>query len=290
MSNTTEFQFDFTADQLKLFLTGNANYMQWYQALCEFLPQHDIASKLRVAAFLAQTHHESAGFKFLSENLNYRWESLRRVWPRHFPTDQIAKEYAHKPERIANRAYANRMGNSDEASGDGWRYRGQGLIQLTGKNNQARFATDTGMSLDQVPDYLGTFSGAVHSACWFWQENNLNLWADRGDVDGISDLINLGRKTDTQGDAHGFADRKFQYERILRIFDVQGLAESDSDVLSVGSRGDRVREMQQALGVTADGDFGPGTERALKNWQQAQGLVADGVAGPVTLGKLLGNN
>lgn len=284
---TTGFDFEFTSDQFAEFLGHKSDAEQWYSALCKYLPDYDINTRSRVSAFLAQTHHESAGYRFLSENLNYRWQSLMRVWPRHFPTEAIAKSYAHDPERIANRAYANRMGNGNEASGDGWRYRGQGLIQLTGRDNQARFAADAGMSLADVPDYLGTYSGAVHSACWFWQENNLNRWVDSNDFDGLSDAINLGRKTAEHGDAHGFQDRLNQYHRAMAIL---GGDIDESPVLRRGSYGPAVKLMQQALGITADGIFGPGTERALKAWQTSQGLVADGVLGPVSHARLLGDS
>lgn len=283
----TGFKFQFTQNQLEEFLNQKSDSDQWYQALCEFLPVYDVSTDVRVAAFLAQTHHESAGYQHLSENLNYRWQSLMRVWPRHFPNEQVAKAYAHDPERIANRAYANRMGNGDEASGDGWRYRGQGLIQLTGRNNQSMFAQDAGMPLSEMSDYLGTYSGAVHSACWFWHVNRLNRWVDDNDFDGLSDAINIGRKTEKHGDAHGFQDRLNQFHRAMQIL---GGDFSKSPTLRRGSRGVAVRQMQTALGVTADGVFGPDTERALMAWQTAQGLTADGVMGPVTRAGLLGDS
>jgi putative chitinase len=213
----TSLSFDFTQDQLRIFLNNLPNYENWYKSLVVFLPECNITTREQVCAFLAQTHHESAGYRHLSENLNYRWESLRRVWSRRFPTDEIAKQYAHNPERIANKAYADRMGNGNEASGDGWRYRGQGLIQLTGKDNQLRFATDVDRPLSDMVDYLGTYNGAVESACWFWETNDLNRWVDSGDFDGLSDSINLGRKTSAEGDAHGYQDRMNQYRRAMGI-------------------------------------------------------------------------
>lgn len=281
MPNTPGFDFEFTEHQLKAFLGNNPNTLDWYDALCRFLPAYGIVTRLRVAAFLAQTYHESGGFKFLSENLNYRWESLRRVFPKYFPNDDIAKQYAHQPERIANRVYANRMGNGNEASGDGWRYRGQGLIQLTGFYNQSQFAEDTDIPVADVPNYLGTYDGAVQSACWFWQKNNLNQWADEGNIIKITQIIN--------GGTNGLDDRIAQYNRALNILGGSVPVTDNLPTLRVGSRGEAVRAMQTALGITADGVFGPGTERAVKEWQAANGLTPDGVAGPVTLSKLLGH-
>lgn len=279
----TSLSFDLKPDQLRVFLNNLNDYEKWYQSLMAFLPAYNITTREQVCAFLAQTHHESAGYRHLDENLNYRWESLRRVWPRHFPTDEIAKQYAHSPERIANRAYADRMGNGNEASGDGWRYRGQGLIQLTGRDNQSRFANDVKKPLADMMDYLGTFNGAVESACWFWKTNNLNRWVNSADFDGLSDSINLGRKTSAVGDAHGYQDRINQYNRAMEITGGVVSEQVSQVVLKNGSRGPAVVKLQTTLGVTADGVFGNGTETALRKWQSDRGLVVDGIAGPSTL-------
>ncbi len=142
-----------TQQQLQELLPGNPYLSYWTDALNKILPEYEINSSLRVAAFLAQCAHESGNFKFLTENLNYRWESLRKVFPRYFPTDELAQQYARQPEKIANRVYANRMGNGDEASGDGWRYRGRGLIQLTGKDNYFWFAQSIDTLIEDVPAY-----------------------------------------------------------------------------------------------------------------------------------------
>ena len=120
--------FEFTKNHLKEILPSIPYLDEWYDALSKVLPEYDITTPQRVAAFIAQCAHESGGFKALKENLNYQAASLCRVWPRLFPTIEIANQYAHKPEMIANRAYGNRMGNGDEASGDGYRYCGRGLI------------------------------------------------------------------------------------------------------------------------------------------------------------------
>jgi putative chitinase len=148
-----------TKSQLAQLIPGNPYVEHWHAALNEALPDYDITTPQRIAAFIAQAAHESGNFHFLKENLNYQATSLMRVWPHYFPTMEIASQYAHHQEMIANRAYANRMGNGDEASGDGARYCGRGLIQLTGKSNYQAFADSVGIPVEQAPDYMSTFEG-----------------------------------------------------------------------------------------------------------------------------------
>jgi putative chitinase len=146
---------------------------------------YEINTPQRIAAFIAQCAHESGGFVALKENLNYKAATLRKIFGKYFPNDEIANQYAslpNKQEAIANKVYANRMGNGDEASGDGFRYCGRGLIQLTGKSNYQSFADSLEMNVEDVPEYLQTFEGAAQSACWFWETNNLNQWADKEDI------------------------------------------------------------------------------------------------------------
>lgn len=181
-----------TISQLKEFLPSNPNVEDWYEALSKVLPDYSVDTDLRIAAFVAQCAHESAEFTAIKENLNYKAASLRRVFAKYFPTDELAEQYAHKSEMIANRVYANRMGNGDEASGDGFRYCGRGLIQLTGKNNYQAFADSLEMPITDVPEYLATFEGAVQSAAWFWETNNLNALADAEDILGLTKRINGG--------------------------------------------------------------------------------------------------
>lgn len=200
-----------TKEQLKKILPNNQYVNEWYDALSVLLPDYDINTPKRVAAFLAQCAHESGGFKFLKENLNYRAESLMRVWPKHFSTLDIARQYAHKQDRIANRAYANRMGNGDETSGDGWRFCGRGLIQLTGRNNYEAFAESIETPVEEIPEYLATFEGATQSACWFWETNGLNRFADTGDIKGMTKVIN--------GGYIGLEDRIKHYEHALEVLD-----------------------------------------------------------------------
>ena len=201
------FTFDFTEDKFAQLISHNT--AEWYQALINNLPQYEINTPERVDGFIAQCAHESGGFKRLKENLNYKWESLRRVFPKYFPTDDVAQEYAHKPEQIANRIYGSRMGNGDESSGDGFRYCGRGLIQLTGRNNYTKFAESIGMAVEEVPTLLETYDGAVKSACWFWSSNNLNQWADVGDILTMTKRIN--------GGTIGLEDRIKHYNHAMEV-------------------------------------------------------------------------
>lgn len=198
-----------TIEQLAQIIPGNPYLDHWHSALNQCLPDYDITSPQRVAAFLAQCAHESGGFRALKENLNYRAETLRKVFPKYFPTDAIAQQYAHNQEAIANRAYANRMGNGNEESGDGFRYCGRGLVQLTGKNNYQSFADSIETAVEDVPAFLATFEGAVQSACWFWETNNLNRWADVGDIEKMTKIIN--------GGVIGLADRIKHYNHALQV-------------------------------------------------------------------------
>jgi putative chitinase len=190
---------------------GNNPYLEhWAEALNKILPDYDISTPQRVAAFVAQSAHESGNFTALHENLNYRAVTLRKVFPKYFPTDDLAAQYAQQPEKIANRVYANRMGNGDETSGDGFRYCGRGLIQLTGKSNYQAFADSIEIPVEQVPEFLQTFEGAIQSACWFWESNNLNQYADSGDILTMTKRIN--------GGTIGLADRQAHYNHALEVF------------------------------------------------------------------------
>lgn len=204
------FTFEFTKEQLKEMIPRNPYVNQWYDAVSSILPEYEINTPQRVAAFLAQCAHESGGFVFLKENLNYKAASLRKVFPKYFADDATAARYAGKQEMIANRVYANRMGNGDEASGDGFRYCGRGLIQLTGKDNYTFFAASLDIPVEEASEYLQTFEGAVQSACFFWEQNNLNKWADAGDILTLTKRIN--------GGTIGLEDRIKHYEHALHIF------------------------------------------------------------------------
>jgi putative chitinase len=287
------FEFDFTKEHLAEIISADAD--DWFDALCELLPKYGITTERRVAHFLSQCAHESAGFKRLEENLNYSSKALRAVFGRYFgpAPKRDAEEYHRQPEMIANYVYMDeyrkyKMGNVQE--GDGWRFRGRGLKQLTGRENYTRFGATVDMTAEEAASYVATPAGAIESACWFWDANNLNLIADGDDVKRMTKKIN--------GGSIGLDDRKKRYMHAMQVLgmDAEDLAADDDDiseilddigVLRKGSKGDGVKIMQEALGIGADGDFGPGTERALKAWQASNGLTSDGVAGPATFAKLL---
>ncbi len=165
--------------------------MELAQCLPAILEKYSINTPLRVGHFLAQTVHESAGFTRFVENLNYSASGLKNTWPDRFGLAN-PNRYAHRPELIANHVYANRMGNGDEASGDGWKFRGRGMIQLTGHDNYDAFSKHSGLDAVNNPDLLSTVEGAAESAAWFWLERHINKPADEDDVVTVTKLINGG--------------------------------------------------------------------------------------------------
>ena len=181
------------------------------------LTKYGITTPLRLAHFFAQLAHES-GLKPISENLNYSVEGLRKTFAKYFPTNALAIAYARQPKKIANRVYANRMGNRSETSGDGWLYRGRGFIQITGRNNYTALTRDTGVDYLKNPDLLLTEADSMIAALWYWKTNNLNKYADLDDLDAISDIINLGRMTPKEGDSNGFKHRKEMLDYYKEIF------------------------------------------------------------------------
>ena len=180
-------------EMLKEMGVSDTDAEQYLPHLEDALPKHGIAdSRLRLAHFFAQVLHESGCMRFDMENLNYSSDALRKVFGKYFTTKEEADAYARNPEKIANRVYASRMGNGDETSGDGWKYRGRGLIQLTGRANYKAFADwikDTRV-MDE-PDLVSS-EYAVHSAVFFWDRNDLNKLADKDDVVGLTTRINGG--------------------------------------------------------------------------------------------------
>ena len=201
-----------TLNQLKQLLPRNQHVSYWHHALEQLLPDYEINTPRRMAAFIAQCAHESGGFTTLKENLNYKPMSLRKLFPKYFDTDELAQQYCSKPNKqaaIANRIYANRMGNGDESSGDGYRFSGRGLIQLTGRATWQEFADSIETSLSDLDEYMQTFEGACQSACFFWESRKLNQYADAGDI------VTLTRKIN--GGTIGLEDRKKHYEHALHI-------------------------------------------------------------------------
>ncbi len=172
-------------------LCSAASAERWVTPINETLEKFNITTQEQVAGFLAQCSHESAGFTAVKENLNYSAEALRRVFPKYFPTDEIAQQYHRNPEKIANKVYGNRMGNGDEASGDGYKYCGRGLIQLTGKNNYQAFSKAVDIpDIMEDPSMVEGPELAVLSAGWFWHTNNLN--AKASDIKALTKAINGG--------------------------------------------------------------------------------------------------
>ena len=277
-----KFSFDFTPEMVKTLLHGNADWEAWYEAMCVVLPGWEINTVERVAGFIAQCAHESNNFKVLSENLNYSADALNKIFPKYFKNaGRDAQAYHRQPEKIANLIYANRMSNGDTASGDGWRFRGGGILQLTGRYNYTQFAKALGMSAEKAVDYVRTKKGALESACWFWKTNNLNKYCDQQDIVAMTKRIN--------GGTIGLEDRKKHYTEAMAVLGGESPTINYDQVIRKGSRGDLVKRVQEALGIhPADGIFGSGTEAGVKAWQAQNGLVADGIAGPETLKKLLG--
>jgi len=152
---------------------------------------YGINTRLRLAHFMAQIEHES-GLKPIAENLNYSAQGLQKTFYKYFNTFKLQVDYQRKPEKIANRVYANRMGNGDEASGDGWKYRGRGFIQITGKNNYTLLSKDTKIDYLNNPDLLLTEADSLISALWYWKLNKLNDLADKNDILTITKRINGG--------------------------------------------------------------------------------------------------
>jgi len=198
-----------TVDQIKHIAPLNKNPTQWCDTFNNHIEKYDINTPLRVAALLAQCAHESGDFINLYEDLNYRPETLMHLWPALFPTLMVADEYTMKPEKIANRAYGNRMGNGNESSGDGWKYRGRGLIQLTGKSIYTNFANYLKVSVEDCLNYIMHPDGAVESACWFWKTKSINTFADKKDINGMTKAIN--------GGLNGLANRKIKYQLALDV-------------------------------------------------------------------------
>jgi putative chitinase len=181
---------------------------EWFDLIQVHLEPAFINVPERVGMFLAQTSHESNGFTVIEENLNYSANGLLKIFRKYFNADSAAR-YHRRPQDIANIVYANRMGNGPESSGDGWKFRGRGLIQVTGSNNYHAFASFLQISIDECVEYMGTKEGALHSAVWYWNVNGLNKVADAGDVERSTRIIN--------GGLIGIEERKSEYNRIMRI-------------------------------------------------------------------------
>jgi putative chitinase len=274
-----------TADQLSSILPVNKQTAALAEVLNELFPKYSITTLNRASGFIAQCGHESNGFTVLKENLNYSAQGLRGIFGKYFKDDATAAAYARQPEKIANKVYASRMGNGDESSGDGYRFRGRGAIQLTGTTNYTSFAKSINKSIVETIAYLDTLEGAVESACWFWKENNINSFCDENDIVGMTKRIN--------GGTNGIDDRTSHYihakEVLASVFGSSVYESINYVTVKLDSNNDTVKAVQKAIGLTIDGQFGPVTERAVIAWQIKNGLVADGIVGPATIKKMLEN-
>ena len=183
-----------------------------YEEVKNLLIKYDINTTSRIAGLFSQIAHESGNYKYKAENLNYSARGLRITFKKYFPTEDLAKEYARNPEKIANRVYANRMGNGNEASGDGYKYRGRGYIQLTGKNNYSLFSTFLNKSIDDTIKYLETNEGAFESALYYWKKMNCNKYCDEDNVRKLTKAIN--------GGYNGLEDRQSKYTKYKGILSV----------------------------------------------------------------------
>jgi putative chitinase len=192
----------------------NWEYFKPYVSMLEAtLPAYNINTPIRTAHFLAQIAHESAGFRALSENLNYSAIALTKVFRKYFPTVESTAGFARIPEKIANKVYASRLGNGDEASGDGWKFRGRGLIQITGKNNYKLFSQATNQDFLASPDGVATPEYALSSACWFWKRKNINKYADQDDVHMVTKAVN--------GGFNGLPSREHFLQEFKNVYHIQ---------------------------------------------------------------------
>ena len=197
-------------DTIKQLFPKHKNCAELCASLNTVLPKYGITSKNQVACFLAQCGHESAGFTVLVENLNYSSDGLCKTWPKRF-TAATAGAYNRNPEKIANKVYCDRMGNGSEASGDGWKYRGRGAIQLTGKDNYTKFAKSCEKTIDEAVAYCETLEGAIASAAYFWRENRLS----ERFIDVKFDFVGLTKAIN--GGTTGLTDRQHHYDAAKKL-------------------------------------------------------------------------
>ena len=201
----------------------NANIKAFVEAFNKYSEQFELNTKMRVSHFIGQIAHEAAELNAVEENLNYSAEGLLRTFPKYFKTSAEAAAYARKPMQIANRVYANRMGNGDEKSGDGWKYKGRGLIMITGRNNYKAYQ-NSGYCVGDLlshTEWLAQYPGALKSAMWFWKANNLNSIADRDDGSKITgDEIAKQITKRINGGFLGLAQRQYYVRIAKRVFGV----------------------------------------------------------------------
>ncbi len=255
-------------------------------AMNRHFPEYGITTVLRASHFFGQMIVESGGFTVFRENMNYSATRLLQVFPRHFTTAQ-ARAYAGKPKKIASYVYGNRGGNGAEQSGDGYRYRGAGIIHLTFKANYRKFGQAVGVDLVANPEKAAQSDIAVRVALAFWKDLNLNHYADADEVDDVTRRIN--------GGYNGLQERIKQTMRVRRILlngvPAQGpgphaaMLRRKTKGPAVEALQSRLKELGYPVGAI-DGDFGSKTEKAVKHFQRMHGLTPDGIVGPATNAKL----
>lgn len=202
--------FDLTPEILRSILIGNTHYFDWYDSIVRLLPTYGFSTKKQMAAFLSQTMVESAFYEKLKENLNYSAQGLIRTFPTHFKNEELSL-FANQPQKIANRVYSNRYGNGDELSGDGWKFCGRGLIQVTFRSNYKAYS-EWAYKDDRVldnPDMLCNPEDALKSAIWFWNTHNLSKMADNDQMTSITKCIN--------GGTNGLPQRINLYNKVLSV-------------------------------------------------------------------------
>lgn len=260
-----------TLEQLKEILGSEKTASEWLEQLNTVLPKYDITTPKRIAAFLAQTSHESGGYRVLSENLNYSEAQLNKVFKKYF-TSVSAADYAKQPEKIANYVYSNRMGNGPAESGDGWKFRGGGLIQLTGKDNFVKFAKKLGMTAEELIKFIRTPEGALVAACLFWNDKGCSALADNDDILGMTKKIN--------GGTNGLEDRKRIYDLAIKVLTGKDDSKDPKDSVKlpvkIGDRNSVVKLVQKALNAPDDGVFGPTTLMEVKRFQRKASLPITG--------------
>lgn len=295
-----------TLDKFSEMIPTNKEAGEWFPIAIDLFEKYNITTPLRIASFMAQCAHESNDFRNLEENLNYSVDNLLKIFPRYFGKGRAdPAAYARNPEKLANYVYmdVNRtksgaLGNIKP--GDGWKFRGGGIKQLTGRNNYSVFGKDIGMTADQAADYVRTKKGAFESACWFWKKNKLEKFADADDIVGMTKKIN--------GGTIGLEDRQRRYIRAKGIMvsnskpttafptavnnqitdSVTQKAPSVYPAIQRRSTGDIVRRVQQKLGLVADGVFGLQTEIAVRSWQRSNRYPSNGILNDEQIRKLLG--
>jgi putative chitinase len=274
-----------TLQQFSQMIPTNRDVADWYNIAVELFSRYEINTPNRIAGFMAQCGHESSDFRNIEENMNYSWQRLRQVFPAFFPTDAYALSFDRQPQKIANFVYddrnparRNKLGNTRD--GDGWRFRGSGLIHLTGRTNYTNFGQSIGMTPEQAAEYTRTQKGAFESACWFWNSRNLNRFCDADDIQGMSRSVN--------GGTNGMTDRINRYNRAKLILNTK--SPEVGIVLQRGSRGDIVRQVQNKLGLVADGIFGPNTESAVKSWQRINRYTSDGILSQEQINRIIRGN